>query len=81
MWYNNHAGEARRCLPDRIDECQYRLPIGGISLKVYYVVYSFGSYYREHTHVYAGNRREVRRIMKNQFGSGVVIHEIEEENE
>ena len=48
-------------------------------MKVYYVVYSFGSYYREHTHVYADSKREVRRILKNQFGSGVVLHEIEKE--
>ena len=48
-------------------------------MKVYCVVYSFGSYYREHTHVYADSKREVRRILKNQFGSGVVIHEIEKE--
>jgi len=50
-----------------------------VLMKVYSVVYSFGSYYREHTHVYAESKREVRKIMKNQFGSSVVIHEIEEE--
>ena len=49
-------------------------------MKVYDVVYSFGSYYRERTHVFAYNKREVRRIMRNQFGKGVVIHEIEEED-
>jgi len=47
-------------------------------MKVYYVVYSFGSYDYEHTHVYADSKREVRKILKNQFGSNVVIHEIEE---
>lgn len=49
-------------------------------MKVYSVVYSFGSYYREHTHVYADNKREVRKIMRDQFGSNVVIHEIEKED-
>jgi hypothetical protein len=49
-------------------------------MKVYSVVYSFGSYYREYARVFADNKREVRKIMKNQFGSNVVIHEIEEEN-
>lgn len=48
-------------------------------MKVYYVVYSFADYDYEHTHVYADNKRQVRRIMKNQFGTRVVIHEIEEE--
>ncbi len=79
MWYNDHAGRARQCFPSEIDECQESLLNGGFRLKVYYVVYSFGSYYREHTHVYAESKREVRKIMKSQFGSRVVIHEIEKE--
>ncbi len=93
MWYNNHAGMARRCFVEGIDERQEMLLNGGLRLKgiyevsfrggervnIYEVTYSFADYDYEHARVWAANKREVRKIMKNQFGSNVVIHEIEKE--
>ena len=49
-------------------------------MNVYDVTYSFADYDYEHTHVYADNKRQVRQIMKRQFGSNVKIIEIEEED-
>lgn len=50
-------------------------------MKIYYVVFDFADYDFEHVHVYADNKREVRRIMKNQYGNKVYIRSIEEEKE
>ena len=67
MWYDIYAGKG---FPDALN--------GGIDMKRYEVSYGFGSYDYERTFVYADSKAEVRRIMRREVGSGVVIHEIEE---
>jgi len=47
-------------------------------MKVYDVCYNWQDYDYEHTTVYAENKREVRKIMRNHFGNGVEIVYIEE---
>ena len=48
-------------------------------MKRYSVTYDFADYDYEHTFVYADNKAEVRKIMRNQFGTRVKIREIEVE--
>lgn len=48
-------------------------------MKRYFVTYGFADYDYEHTFVYADSKREVRKIMKRDVGTNVVIHEIEED--
>ena len=50
-------------------------------MKTYYVVFDFADYDYEHVYVHADNKREVRQIMKHQYGNKVHIHSIEEEKE
>lgn len=45
--------------------------------KKYYVTYDLSDYDYEHTVVYAHNKWEVKRIMKHQYGTNVIIRDIE----
>ena len=49
------------------------------AVKVYDVTFDFADYIYEHTKVYASNRKQVRAIMKAQYGNDVRIHLIENE--
>ena len=48
-------------------------------MRRYDVCYSMHDIEFQRCYVWADNVREVRKIMKRDFGSDVVIHEIEEE--
>ena len=43
----------------------------------YFVVFGFGDYNYQHVYVYADNIRQVKTIMKRQYGRDVQIHTIE----
>lgn len=48
-------------------------------MKTYYVTFDFGSYICEHTYVYADSKRQVKAIIKRQYGNDARIRTIEEE--
>lgn len=50
------------------------------TMKEYRVCFDFGSYICEFVSVTAKNKTQVRQIMKNHYGSNVVIRNIYEEN-
>lgn len=47
-------------------------------MKTYLVIFNWRDYFREVTRVYANNKREIRPIMRNFYGKGVKVLEIEE---
>lgn len=47
-------------------------------MKRYWVTFDFSDYIWESTEVLADNKRQVRQIMKDHYGTNVRIHDIEE---
>lgn len=43
----------------------------------YYVLFDFGDYTFESVHVYADTKKQVRKLMENQYGKEVRIRRIE----
>lgn len=50
-------------------------------MKVFWVTFDFADYIWLSVEIYANNKREVRRIMKDHYGTKVIIHDIEFERE
>lgn len=48
-------------------------------MKVYWVTFWYGGYSLESIKVYANSKKQVRRIMKRQFGVEAKIESIEKE--
>lgn len=49
--------------------------------KRYWVTFDFSGYIWESTEVLADNKRQVRQIMRDHYGTNVKIHDIELEEE
>ncbi len=50
-------------------------------MKIFWVTFDFADYIWESVEIYANNKREVRKQMKDMYGTNVVIHHIEYEGE